>query len=73
LTSEGSGSIFKRTDGKYFVYLPKAIVEDTGFPFLVASSVKVKIRFTPGDRRLIIEKDQEVTTTESIKKNRRTV
>jgi hypothetical protein len=73
LTSEGSGSIFKRTDCGYFVYLPKAIVEDTGFPFLVASSVKVKIRFTPGDRRLIIERNQEVTIAESIKKNRRTL
>ena len=55
LVSECSGSIFKRKDGRYFIYLPRDLVEDTGFPFPVTSSVKVKVRFTPGDKKLIIE------------------
>ena len=44
MVSEGVGSIFRRTDGKYFVHLPRALVEDTAFPFPPEKSVKVKIR-----------------------------
>jgi len=55
LVSKSSGSIFRRTDGKYFIYLPKALVEDTGFPFLVTSSVKVRVHFKPGEKKLVIE------------------
>jgi len=55
MVSEGVGSIFRRTDGKYFVYLPTALVEDTAFPFPTKKSVKVKIRFLPTNKKLIIE------------------
>jgi hypothetical protein len=50
------GSIFTRTDGRYFVYLPKSLVEDTAFPFSMKSSVKVKISFDTKSKKLIIEK-----------------
>ena len=43
-----------RKDGKYFVYLPKDLAEDTGFPFNPASE-RVKVYFNKGDRKLIIE------------------
>jgi hypothetical protein len=56
LVSHSTGSIFKRTDGRYFVYLPKNLVEDTSFPFPPSSSVKVRIHFKPGEKRLVIEK-----------------
>ena len=55
MVSKSSGSIFRRTDGKYFIYLPKALVEDTAFPFPVTSSVKVRVHFKPGDKKLVIE------------------
>jgi len=55
LVSEGFGRISKRKDGKYFIYLPKDLAEDTSFPFPITSSVKVKVRFTPGDKKIIIE------------------
>jgi hypothetical protein len=55
MVSESSGSIFRRKDGRYFIYLPKELVEDTGFPFLIKSSVKVKVRFMQGDKKIIIE------------------
>jgi len=58
LVSEGVGSIFRRKDGRYFIYLPKDLVENTGFPFQTEKSLKVKIRFTPSNRKLIIEKYQ---------------
>lgn len=55
MVREGVGRIFTRTDGRYFLYLPKDLVEDTGFPFPPGESVKVKIRFKPGEKRLTIE------------------
>jgi len=55
LAAEGFGRISKKIDGRYFLSLPKDLVEDTGFPFPVASSVRVKVRFKPGDKKLIIE------------------
>ena len=48
--------MFTRKDGRYFVYLPKSLVEDTAFPFSMESSVKVKVSFKPKEKRLIIEK-----------------
>ncbi len=46
MVREGVGSIFRRKDGKFFVYLPQGVVEDTAFPFEIHSSVKVTVRFT---------------------------
>jgi len=59
LVSEGVGSVFRRKDGRYFIYLPKDLVEDTGFPFPTEKSVKVKIRFTPDNKKLVIEKHRQ--------------
>lgn len=50
----GTGSIFRRTDGKLFVYLPQAVAEDTAFPFSINSSTKVNVRFTE-DGTIVIE------------------
>ena len=55
MVSESFGRISKRKDGKYFMYLPKDLVEDTGFPFPVESTVKVKIRFKPGEKKIVAE------------------
>jgi hypothetical protein len=54
MVREGIGSIFRRKDGKFFVYLPQGVVEDTAFPFSVNSSTKVKVRFTD-DGKIVIE------------------
>ena len=55
LTNEGYGSIFKRKDGKYFVYLPLALVEDISFPFPITKSRKVKVSFKRGEKRIVVE------------------
>ena len=55
MVNESFGSIFRRKDGRYFLYLPKGLVDDTGFPFPPKSKVKVKISFKPGEKRIIIE------------------
>ena len=62
--NEGKGRIFRRADGKYLVYLPKALCEDSMFPFELekptddaeGASLKVKVSFVVGGKkRLVIE------------------
>jgi len=55
LVSQGLGSIFKRKDGKYFIYLPLALAEDTSFPLPFTRSRKVKVSFKHGEKRIVVE------------------
>jgi len=64
---EGTGTLFKRKDGKYLIYIPKDIAEDSQFPFKVrarprtdglgwqfSEKVKVKIELCPEPRIVIV-------------------
>jgi hypothetical protein len=59
MVSEGRGRLFRRTDGKYLIYLPVYLAEDSMFPFKGSDSILVKVRFKIGDDKLIIEKWKE--------------
>jgi hypothetical protein len=60
MVSEGRGRLFRRTDGKYLIYLPVYFAEDSMFPFKGSDSILVKVSFKPGgDDKLIIEKWKE--------------
>jgi hypothetical protein len=48
--------LFRRKDGKYLVYIPKDLAEDSMFPFKGADSIFVKVSFALGDHKLLIEK-----------------
>jgi hypothetical protein len=56
MVSEGRGRIFRKKDGKYLVYLPKDLAEDSMFPFKGGSTVFVKVSFVLGNGRLLVEK-----------------
>ena len=57
MVSEGRGRLFKRKDGKYLIYLPKDLAEDSMFPFTGADSIFVKVSFKiRGKEELLIEK-----------------
>jgi hypothetical protein len=56
MVSEGKGRLFRRKDGKFLIYIPKDLAEDSMFPFKEASSVIVKVSFKLGDDRILIEK-----------------
>jgi hypothetical protein len=56
MVSEGRGRLFKRKDGKYLIYLPKDLAEDTMFPYKGEDSVFVKVSFTTGGDKLLVEK-----------------
>jgi len=55
LVSEGKGRLFRRKDGKYLIYVPLDLAEDSMFPLKTKGSKKVKVSFKIGDDKLIIE------------------
>ena len=59
MVNEGRGRIFRRKDGKYLIYLPLDLAEDSMFPFRGSDSILVKVSFKLGDTKLLIEKWQE--------------
>ena len=56
MVSEGRGRLFRRKDGKYLIYLPKDLAEDSMFPIKEADSTFVKVSFELKDNKLLIEK-----------------
>jgi len=61
LVSEGRGNLFKR-NGKYFIYLPVHLAEDSMFPFLSKSEPNMHLKITFNKNKLIAEKWNEVPT-----------
>jgi len=63
MVSEARGRLFRRKDGKYLIYLPVDLAEDSMFPFKdfgegrrgALGTIPVKISFTPGEEKLILE------------------
>jgi len=62
LVSGGRGRLFKRKDGKYLIYLPKDLAEDSMFPFKGSDSIFVKVAFKLGEDKLVVEKWKEPPT-----------
>lgn len=56
MVSDGRGRLFRRKDGKYLIYLPMDLAEDSMFPFKDSDSVFVKVSFKLGDNKLLVEK-----------------
>ena len=59
MVNVGKGRLFRRADGKYLIYLPLDMATDSMFPFKTESSVRVKVSFKIGDKRLTIEPFEE--------------
>jgi len=66
MVNEGKGRLFRRRDGKFLVYLPKDLCEDSVFPFKDSwqlsrktgrkDSIPVTVSFVPsGPKQLLIE------------------
>jgi hypothetical protein len=51
--------LFRRKDGKYLIYLPKDLAEDSTFPFTGSDSIFVKLTFKLGEDTLLVEKWKE--------------
>ena len=63
MVNEGRGRLFRRKDGKFLIYLPKDLAEDSMFPFKGSDSIFVKVTFKLGDTKLLIEKWKEPEPT----------
>jgi len=59
LVNVGRGRLFRRRDGKYLIYVPKDLAEDSMFPFVVPDSIAIKISFKLGDDKVTIEQWKE--------------
>jgi len=57
--NEGKGTIFRRKDDRYLLYLPVRVVDDSMFPLKCNSSMPVKVSFSLNDGKLIVEKRKE--------------
>ena len=58
----GKGRLFRRKDGKFLVYVPVALAEDSMFPFPIGedeTGISVKISFEIGGDKLTVEKWKE--------------
>jgi len=64
MVNEGRGRLFRRKDGKFLIYLPKDLAEDSMFPFKGSDSIFVKVIFKLGDTKLLIEKWKEPEPTQ---------
>jgi len=53
------GRVFRRTDDKYLIYLPVGLTTDSQFPFKTETSVRVKVSFKIGEKKLVIEPLEE--------------
>ena len=54
MVNSGKGRLFGRKDGKFLIYLPKDLAEDSMFPFK-GESIFVKVTFKPEKKTLQIE------------------
>ena len=61
MVNEGRGRLFRRKDGKYLIYVPKDLAEDSMFPFKTEASMKVKMSFKIGNDKLIVEEWSEAS------------
>ncbi len=61
MVSEGTGRLFRRKDGKFLIYLPKDVCEDSQFPFLLREgkevSIHLKITFRSRPTKQIIAEE----------------
>ena len=55
MVAEGKGRIWRRKDGKYFMYLPKHLAEDSAFPFKTETSIPVQVVIDPKGKKLLIK------------------
>lgn len=53
MVEDGRGRLFRRKDGKYLIYLPKDVAEDSMFPFKGADSITLRVSFSQQTKSLL--------------------
>jgi len=64
VVNEGKARLFKNSQGRYLIYLPVDLAEDSMFPLKVANSIHVRVGFKQGENKITIAewKEQEDST-----------
>jgi hypothetical protein len=66
MVNEGKARLFKNSQGRYLIYLPVDLAQDSMFPFKVDDSMHVNVSFKQGDNKLtIVEWKQQKETSEA--------
>jgi hypothetical protein len=55
MVNSAKGRLLKRKDGKYLIYLPVGLAQDSMFPLKVTDSMPVKVSFKMGETKILIE------------------
>ena len=63
MVKEGKARLFKNSQGRYLIYLPVDLAQDSMFPFKVCDSMHVRVGFKQGDNKLTITEWKEEDTT----------
>jgi hypothetical protein len=63
MVKEGKARLFKNSQGRYLIYLPVDLAQDSMFPFKVYDSMHVRVGFKQGDNKLTITEWKEEDTT----------
>jgi hypothetical protein len=63
MVNEGKARLFKNSQGRYLIYLPVDLAQDSMFPFKVGDSIHVRVGFKQGDSKLTITEWKEEDTT----------
>jgi hypothetical protein len=63
MVNEGKARLFKNSQGRYLIYLPVDLAQDSMFPFKVGDSMNVRVGFKQGDNKLTITEWTEEDTT----------
>lgn len=67
MVNEGKARLFKNTQGRYMIYLPVDLAQDSMFPFKVSDSKYVKVGFKQGEDKLVITEWSEPEPEEAVK------
>ncbi len=59
MVNVGKANLFRRKDCKYLIYIPLDLATDSMFPFRTETSVRVKVSFKSGEKKLVIEPLEE--------------
>lgn len=59
MVNEGKARLFKNSQGRYLIYLPVDLAEDSMFPFKVTNSMHVRVVFKQGDNVLTVSEWKE--------------
>ncbi len=67
MVNEGKARLFKNTQGRYLIYLPVDLAQDSMFPFKFDESIYVRVGFNHTEKKLVITEWKNVEENQTTK------